>query len=411
MSRSAIEFQQKPAFPTSHYVDTRIYTDPEIFHEEQEKIFKKVWMVACHESELSKPHDYRTYQHPGGVNLFLVRGDDMRIRGFYNFCTHRGNTLLRDPSGNAKHITCIFHLWSFDCRGNLSDVTREKEGYQDRLCKESLGLREVRTQVDFSGVVWVNLDDNCVDLESYIGEALDYLKDELSAEPLEVFHYHRAIVETNYKLWHDTNSEIYHDYVHYHNRKTGMMQKGYFDRKFHCFRNGHARLDSMEIRYDAYEGTDGQRKLNWPKAPKACHKFIDLFPGITYNLRSPTFRLDSMIPLGPEKVMIEYRGLAPKGDSPEERRQRIKDYIGIWGPFGRNLHEDLLAVQGQGQALRGVSSHILHAREEGFNSHDEIGMRHFYAEWSRRVGRSASDPYAESNDSSPQEVHRETIAA
>jgi len=387
MSRNAVQFQQKPDFPASHFVDTRIYTDPQIFREEQEKIFKKVWMVACHESELANPYDYRTYQHPGGANLFLVRGDDMKIRCFYNFCTHRGNTLLRDPSGNAKHITCIFHMWSFDCRGSLSDVTREKEGYQSRIDKESLGLREVRAQVDFSGVVWVNLDDGCTDL--------DYLKEELSAEPLEVFHYHRAIVETNYKLWHDTNSEIYHDYIHYHNRKTGMMQKGYFDRKFHCFPNGHGRLDSMEIRYDAYEGTDGQRRLDWPRAPKACHKFIDLFPGVTYNLRSPTFRLDSMIPLGPAKVMIEYRGLAPKRDSAAERRQRVKDYIGIWGPFGRNLHEDLLAVRGQAQALAGVQSYILHAREESLNSHDEIGMRHFYAEWTRRMGRSSSDPYAE----------------
>ena len=27
--------------------------------------------------------------------------------------------------------------------------------------------------------------------------------------------------------------------------------------------------------------------------------------------------------------------------------------------------------------------------------HDEGGMRHFYAEWGRRMGRSASDPYGE----------------
>tara|TARA_R110002049_G_scaffold240437_3_gene414217 strand:+ start:2743 stop:3942 length:1200 start_codon:yes stop_codon:yes gene_type:complete len=399
MSRNAIEFQQKPELPDSHYVDTRIYTDPEIFNEEKEKIFKKVWMIACHESELSNKYDYRTYQHPGGASLFVVRGEDMKIRCFYNFCTHRGNTLLYDPSGNAKHITCIFHLWSFDTQGALTDVTREKEGYQDRLCKEKLSLREVKTAIDFSGVVWVNLDDNCDSLESFIGGALDYLKEELSAEPLEVFHYHRAIVDTNHKLWHDTNSEIYHDFIHYHNRKTGMMQKGYFDRKFHCFPNGHGYLESMEMQYDAYEGVSGQRTLGWPMAAKACHKFIDLFPGITYNLRAPAFRLDSMIPLGPKKVMIEYRGLAPKSDTPEERQQRIKDYIGIWGPFGRNLHEDLLAVSGQERALEGVKSYLLHAREEGMNSHDEIGMRHFYAEWSRRMGRSSSNPYGDASAS------------
>lgn len=394
MARNTETWEQRPDFPETHYVDSRVYTDEGIFREEQEKIFNKVWMVACHESELPNPYDYRTYKHPGGADLFLVRGDDMKIRCFYNVCTHRGNTLLFDPSGNAKHITCIFHLWSYDARGNLTDVMREKEGYQDRICRDKLSLREVNCEVDFAGVAWVNVDDAAEPLASYIGGALDYLKEELS-RPLEIFHYHRAIVDTNYKLWHETNSEIYHDFVHYHNRVTGMMQKGYFDRRFHCYPNGHGYLDSMEIRYDAYEGVDGQREFGWPDAPKACHKFIDLFPGVTYNLRSPTFRLDSTIPLGPNKVMIEFRGLAPKDDTPEERRRRIKDHNGIWGPFGRNLHEDLLAVHGQSQALNGIHSYLIQAREEQLNSHDEIALRHFYAEWNRRMGRKASDPFNE----------------
>ncbi len=40
--------------------------------------------------------------------------------------------------------------------------------------------------------------------------------------------------------------------------------------------------------------------------------------------------------------------------------------------------------------------HVLHARREESRIHDEIGLRHYYGEWSRRLGRSASYPYAES---------------
>ena len=36
--------------------------------------------------------------------------------------------------------------------------------------------------------------------------------------------------------------------------------------------------------------------------------------------------------------------------------------------------------------------HILHGRRENNSIHDEIGMRHFYTEWARRMGRSPSDP-------------------
>ena len=39
-----------------------------------------------------------------------------------------------------------------------------------------------------------------------------------------------AVINTNYKLWHDTNSEFYHDFMHYFNRVSGFNDE-YFARK------------------------------------------------------------------------------------------------------------------------------------------------------------------------------------
>jgi len=57
----------------------------------------------------------------------------------------------------------------------------------------------------------------------------------------------------------------------------------------------------------------------------------------------------------------------------------------------------LRGVHGQGRAMReGTDSRwVLHGREENSTIHDEIGMRHYYAEWSRRIGRKAFDPFDE----------------
>src|SRR2546421_8876093 len=125
MGKNAAQWNEPPRFPPSHFVDSRIYSDQLLFDEEREKIFNKTWYIACHESEIPNAYDYRTFQHPGGTPLIVVRGEDMRVRGFYNICPHRGNTLLYDPAGNAKRITCIFHAWSFDTQGNCIDITRE----------------------------------------------------------------------------------------------------------------------------------------------------------------------------------------------------------------------------------------------------------------------------------------------
>ncbi len=396
MSRNAAEWAARPKLPSTHYVDTRLYTDAQIFREEQERIFDRTWIIACHESEIPAAYDYRTFRHPAGKNLIVIRGEDGEARAFYNICPHRGNVLLHDPAGSARSLTCIFHSWTFDCRGNCTGIARRKEGFQDRLDSHDVGLRQVRAAVGYGGFVWVNLDDNAASLSDFIGGALETLEPFLR-EPLEVFHYQKAVVRTNFKLWHDTNSEFYHDYMHYFNRVTGMQQPGYFDRRYTPYPNGHAAVGSMEVKYDRYEGSAG-RAVGWPGLTPGGWILVDLFPGMTYNLRTSVIRIDTAIPLGPNEVLIEFRGLGLKSDSPDDRQARIRDHNQIWGPFGRNLHEDLLGVTGQGTAMRDGrtgSRWVLHAREEHQTIHDEIGMRHFYAEWSRYMERSPSDPFGE----------------
>ena len=225
MPRTAAEWRKKPKLPATHYVNSRIYTDESIHHEEIEKIWNKLWLIACHESELPHRFDFRTFMHPCGRSLVLVRGEDMKVRSFYNTCSHRGNTIVREPAGNAQRFTCVFHHWSYDSTGECVSIPREKEGYGDRLCRANVGLRAVKTEMGYGGFVWVNIDDGCGPLAGFIGKALEDLEVELS-QPMEVFHYHHAVCDTNYKLWHDTNRELYHDYMHYHNRLTGLSQKG-----------------------------------------------------------------------------------------------------------------------------------------------------------------------------------------
>src|SRR2546423_12973080 len=102
MARNGDEWTRPPRLPDTHYVDTRLYTDDRLFEEERDKIFPRVWVIACHESELPAAHDYRTFQHPAGVNLIVTRGGDGEVRAFYNVCPHRGNVLDYDPAGNAR---------------------------------------------------------------------------------------------------------------------------------------------------------------------------------------------------------------------------------------------------------------------------------------------------------------------
>lgn len=402
-SRNAVQWAQVPkAFRPGEWIDSRIYNDAEIFEEELKNIWGKVWLPLCHESEVAEPYDFRTFtiaREP----VIVVRGPDKKVRAFLNVCPHRGMMIERrpsgsfkegSPSGNPKHMTCMFHAWQFDMKGNCAYISREKEGYQDRIKKEEVGLRELRCEVYFGGFVWVSLNDNinCT-VEEWAGEALECLKAPVNAEPLEVFHYHKAIIPTNYKLWHDTNCEFYHDFMHYHNRITGFND-AYFARKNSSFKNGHITVGTFEVQYDKYEGFESRAALSFPHLPPNQWYMIDLFPGVNFNLRGSALRCDLMTPLAPNLVMIEFRGLGLKRDTPEERATRIKHHNSIWGPFGRNLHEDLIGVTGQGSAMGPGTEprRVLQGRHENETIHDENGMRHYYAEWGRWVNRLPSDP-------------------
>ena len=257
-ARNHKQWMATPPLKPSEWVDSQIYSDPEIFEEELEKIFKKVWIPVCHESELSNPYDFRTISI-AREPVIVVRGPDNQVRAFLNVCPHRGMMIERrpsgsfldgQPSGNPKHMTCMFHAWQFDMKGNCVYISREEEGYQDRLNKGDEGLRRLRCEVRFGGFVWVSLNDEIKEsVEEWAAGCFDCIREAIDTEPLEVFHYHKAIIPTNYKLWHDTNSEFYHDYMHYHNRVTGFNDE-YFARKNVAFDNGHVNVNSFEVKYD-----------------------------------------------------------------------------------------------------------------------------------------------------------------
>ncbi len=55
-----------------------------------------------------------------GHPVFLVRGHDGVVRGFYNACRHRGGPLVDGPSGSVgRTLVCKYHAWTYDLEGRL----------------------------------------------------------------------------------------------------------------------------------------------------------------------------------------------------------------------------------------------------------------------------------------------------
>ena len=215
----------------------------------------------------------------------------------------------------------------------------------------------------------------------------------MGTRDLEVFHYHQVEMRANWKQWHETNMEDYHNWGHVVNRTTGMQAKGHFERKWILYPNGHGSIDPMKIDYSRYKGWEDRQDQNLPGLRPGELRVVDLFPNTTIIVRATCIRIDTSTPIGPSHTLLEYRGLGIKGEPAAERALRVRNHNQFWGPFGRNLVEDVVFVEAVEECNRdGAAKYSVVSRREEMKAQDDALLRHFHGEWSKRMGRPASNP-------------------
>src|SRR5437867_4865873 len=132
------------------------FVSPEVFAEEQDRIFSKQWVLVGHQSQLAEAGDYFVAV-VAGESLIIVRDKGGELHGFYNVCRHRGTRLREDRNGHLSAIQCPYHAWTYGLDGRLigaphmDDVPGfDKADYP--LHRVNLGLWE--------GFIFVNLTDS-----------------------------------------------------------------------------------------------------------------------------------------------------------------------------------------------------------------------------------------------------------
>ena len=66
-------------------LDASAERNKQIFIDEQQNIFKNIWVPVCHESELPEPYDFRT-SSIGNDNIIVCRAPDGKINALLNVC-------------------------------------------------------------------------------------------------------------------------------------------------------------------------------------------------------------------------------------------------------------------------------------------------------------------------------------
>ena len=102
-------------------VNSSVYTSPEVFEQEMQRIFGRTWIFIGHASEVPNPGDFKTVQ-VGQWPLLMTRHSDGLVRVLFNVCRHRGSKVCYDAFGNTNSFMCMYHGWTYDTAGALNAV-------------------------------------------------------------------------------------------------------------------------------------------------------------------------------------------------------------------------------------------------------------------------------------------------
>jgi 3-phenylpropionate/trans-cinnamate dioxygenase alpha subunit len=195
-------------------VDRRIYSDPEIFELEMERIFARSWLFLCHESQIPEPGDF--FQSVmGRDNVLVVRQRDGSIKAMLNTCAHRGNAVCRAEEGNAKNFLCTYHGWSYGIDGRLNGVPGFKTFYDGQLDKSRHGLAQVAQVASYKGFVFGTHDASAPPLEEFLGATGRLGLDQIAArgDMVVVPGIQKFIIDCNWKIAVDNLFDWYHPQI------------------------------------------------------------------------------------------------------------------------------------------------------------------------------------------------------
>ena len=202
--------------PLVQSLEGRFYADPAVFTAERERIFRRTWQIAGHESAWEAAGRFRTIDI-AGASVFVVRDESGELRAFRNACRHRGARLV-DGMGACTTIRCPYHAWQYGLDGQLLETPWFGEATPFDL--SGLGLTVVALET-WRGLVFVSLEPE--------GALIDQLGDTpslLTDTPLEAMVEldGRSFVEPiNWKTYVDQFTEFYHSpAVHGSDRSVGI---------------------------------------------------------------------------------------------------------------------------------------------------------------------------------------------
>ena len=200
-------------------VHRRLYTDPEIFERELDRIFGRAWIYVGHDSQVPGPGDFYATRI-GRQPVVMVRHTDGAIHVIHNRCAHRGTQVVGLERGHAEAFVCGYHGWTYETDGRIKSVPLN-HGYPAHFdaSAENLGMAPLARVDSYRGFVFASLAAEGPSLAEFLGHMTTSFDDMIDRAPdgalIVAGGVHKHAYDGNWKLYLENLCDAAHPtFVH-----------------------------------------------------------------------------------------------------------------------------------------------------------------------------------------------------
>ena len=337
-----------------------VYTDPDVYREEQKKLFRgPIWSFVGLEQEIPEPGDYRT-TYIGETPVIVIRDTDGAVEVMVNRCAHRGNLVCVAKEGNADELTCVYHNWRYDLKGNLKHVAFGKGigkqgGMPGDFDPANHGLQRLRADI-YAGLVFATFSDEVAPLPEFLGAEMCENIDRVLGRGMVVLGTYSQYMANNWKLYMENVRDSYHASILHMFQATfrinRLSMKGGIklsDNGWHHISYSIAETDREEKLYnsdvlrsvkDGYLLADPSLVASWREFDCGTTLAIQsIYPNFVVQQIYNSIALRLCLPRGPEECELMWWILGSADDTAEQRDARVRQ-SNMVGPGGLISMED-----------------------------------------------------------------------
>jgi len=327
------------ALPDAYTIPAPWYTDARIAQLEVQNVFSRTWQTVGRAAQVEKPGQYVTAT-VAGEPIVAVRGSDGILRAFYNVCRHHAMTVMNEPCGNAQHMRCPYHGWTYNLEGELRGMT-EFEGVCN-FDRAQNGLVPVRVEI-WENFIFVNLDPHAASLRDFLG-ALVGLSKPLNFGGLKFVERRSYVQQCNWKVYVDNFLDGGYHVPHMHKGLNSVLDYTNYtienvDRC--CVQSSPVAVDKSSEASAAATRKGDRAYYFWQ------------YPNFMLNWYEGYLDTNLVIPLGVDRCEVIFDFYF--GDTSEAQMPYIRESMGV---SERVQQEDIVICDG---VQRGLSSRAYQA--------------------------------------------------